>query len=379
MHTSSLIAGIRIRGAWPAHQQAAWSAWLMELGLSNRVLQDAGVDTQGPWLRFRLSLQGEDESDPQCPFPDFDTSGLARTLHLKPDESDRDLDAEILAALLLAPTAFEFPSLDECMSAVRVRRHIVQTGRRTLLSFDTENAERPDCWSWSEATGFILKPGHDLIASLEQTLWPDLSGHRHSFSCYRATEYVLLLALAKELQVSHPAALQALQAQWQVKAIQSGAFHDVFLHEYGSLQAPVPVRYYVPGGRLWFRNPHEASACVEGYEGSWVFYLGQGLFTNFWKPDQPYTLLSKCVELFHWRDGLRETGEHPWIDEALVEERVAATLADTRATQQILQRMMQLRDPAGVYGEGGCIDASREAVRCVHPRTWSLGLPLPTQ
>lgn len=378
MQMTTPIAGVRVRGAWSDEQQSRWLAWLTGLGLTSLVVQDAGADAQGPWQRFRLSLPDDGAAGSggsQDAFPDFDTASLARTLNLSPDDSDRDLDAEILAALLLSPLAFDFPSLDEWQSAVRLRRHIVQTGRRTVLAFDTEQAERPDCWSWTEATGFILLPGHDLIPSLEQTLWPDLSGRQYSFSCYRATEYVLLLGLAKELRDSHPAALDALQAQWHVKAIQSGPFHDAFLHEYGSLQAPLPFRYYVPGDRLWFRNPHEPSACVEGYEGSWVFYLGQGHFTNFWKPDQPYTLLSKCVELYHWRDGLAWKDGRPWMDESIVEARVAQTLADPAATRRILDRMMRLRDPAGVYAEGGCIDASREAVRCVRPETWSLGLP----
>ncbi|MGB6006502.1 hypothetical protein [Castellaniella sp.] len=367
------IAGVRIRGVWSDDDQARCRRWLSDHGLGDLIVQDAGAD-EGPWQRFRLSWP---------PATDLDTIGLAQALRLSPDESDRDLDAEILAALLLSPVSFDFPSLEEWQSAVRLRRFIVQAGRRTVLAFDTEQAERPDCWRWSEATGFILLPGHDLIPSLEQTLWPDVSGRLYSFSCYRATEYVLLLALAQELRISNPAALAALQAQWQRKAIQSGPFHDAFLHEYGSLQAPLPPRYYVPGDRLWFRNPHEPSANVEGYEGSWVFYLGQGHFTNFWKPGQPYTLTYKCVEIYHWRHGLRQDAvvdpgapaapaPRIWMDESIVEARVAGTLADPLATNQVLDRMMRLRDPAGVYDQGGCIDASREAVRCVRPGTFDL-------
>ncbi|CAM5785325.1 hypothetical protein CCAE64S_01541 [Castellaniella caeni] len=364
MQSITPMAGVRLRGVWSDELHDRCRAWLDGLGLGGLTAHESGTDAHGAWQRFWLRAAPLD--DP------FDTSDLAQRLRLLPDDSDRDLDAEILAALLLSPLAFEFPSLDEWQSAVRLRRFIVQTGRRTVLAFDTEQAERPDCWSWTEATGFILLPGFELIPALEQTLWPDLSGRTYSFSCYRATEYVLLLALAKELRISHPRALAALQAQWQEKAIQSGAFHDTFLHEYGSLQTPLPMRYYVPGDRLWFRNPDEASAGVEGYEGSWVFYLGQGHFTNFWKPDQPYTLQSKCIELYHWRDGLRQGR----IDEAIVEAQAARTLADPQATQRVLARMMRLRDPAGVYAEGGCIDASREAVRCVRPATWSLGVAL---
>ena len=364
------IEGVRVRGALGGIDDDGLRAWLSDDRWASGIEETRGIDAQGAYRDFRLA---RDVAGRWA--PDGDTTQLARTLALDPEAHALDLEKEIFVALLLSPLRFDFPSAGELAAAVRVRRRIVQAARRTVLAFDTEQAERPDCWSWSEATGFVLKPGHELIPSLELTLWPDLSGRLFSFSCYRATEYVLLLALAQELAESHPAALAALQRQWRTRAIQSGAFHDVFLREYGSLQAPLPSGYYVPGDRLWFRNPDAASAEVEGYEGSWVFYLGAGLFTNFWKPGQPYTLVSKCVELHHWRDGLRKDGARAWIDESVVEARVAESLADPEQTSRILERMMRLRDPGGVYAEGGCIDASREALRCLLPGTWDLGLP----
>src|SRR5690606_2505223 len=124
----------------------------------------------------------------------------------------------------------------------------VQAARRTVLAFDTEQAERPpECWTYAEPTGFTLVPGHDLIDALRKATQPEVSGNLYSFSCYRATEYVLLLALAQELAEANPALLQALQRQWETRAIMSGEFHEVFLHEYGSLREPLPHRYYVPG------------------------------------------------------------------------------------------------------------------------------------
>ncbi|MGB7399873.1 hypothetical protein [Castellaniella sp.] len=383
--------GTRLRTTLPASHALQWLATHQ---LGHLIQHQTGTDTQGPWQQFWLpGLPGAGTgTQPQAgagtsqqtsavapsksgtSAQNLDTTALAQTLGLSPDTSDADLDTEILAAMLLSPLGFEFPSLAEWQSAVRLRRFIVQAGRRTVLAFDTEEAERPDCWRWAEATGFVLLPGHELIPALQEALWPDVSGRLYSFSCYRATEHVVLLGLAQELQISNPAALAALQAQWQRKAIQSEAFQDAFLYEYGSLQTPLPSHYYVPGDRLWFRNPDAVSAGIEGYEGSWVFYLGQGRFTNFWKPNQAYTLVSKCVELYHWRHGVRTDGPsgQPWMDESIIEARVAETLADGQATQAVLQRMMRLRDPAGVYAEGGCIDASREAVRCVHPQTFGL-------
>lgn len=365
------IAGVRIRGPLADAGAEDLSDWLSDRRWAGAVEEICGIDAQGAYWDLRL---GRDAAGRWM--PDGDTAGVARILALDPETQQADLEKEILIALLGSPVQFDFPCAGELVAAVRVRRRIVQTARRTVLAFDTEQAERPECWSWTEASGFVLKPGYELIPALERTLWPDRSGRRFSFSCYRATEYVLLLALAQELAASHPAALGALQCQWRTRAIQSGAFHDVFLREYGSLQAPLPPRYYVPGDRLWFRNSDAASAEVEGYEGSWVFYLGSGQFANFWKPGQPYTLESKCVELYHWRDGLRWDGARPWMDESVVEARVAESLADPAAMARILDRMMRLRDPSGVYAEGGCIDASREALRCLLPGTWDLGLPI---
>ncbi|WP_417252802.1 hypothetical protein [Castellaniella sp.] len=357
--------GIRLHTTQPASHALQWLATHQ---LGHLIQHQIGTDAQGPWQQFWLPCV------PGAGAQNLDTTALAQTLGLSPDTRDADLDTEILAAMLLSPLGFQFPSLAEWQSAVRLRRFIVQAGRRTVLAFDTEEAERPDCWRWTEATGFVLLPGHELIPALQAALWPDVSGRLYSFSCYRATEHVVLLGLAQELQISNPAALAALQAQWQRKAIQSEAFQNAFLYEYGSLQTPLPSHYYVPGDRLWFRNPDAVSAGIEGYEGSWVFYLGQGRFTNFWKPNQAYTLVSKCVELYHWRHGVRTDGPsgQPWMDESIIEARVAETLADAQATQAVLQRMMRLRDPAGIYAEGGCIDASREAVRCVHPQTFGL-------
>ncbi len=308
--------------------------------------------------------------------PAADTTGLAHAAGLAPQLGDADLDREILLCLLASPVAFDYPGVDELESAIRVRRHTVQAARKTALAFDTEAAERPDCWTYDESTGFVLRPGAELIESLVRTTQPDTSGKLYSFSCYRATEYVTLLGIARELQAVNPPLYARLQAQWRERAIMSGPFHDVFLREYGTLQAPLPSRYYVPGDRLWFRNPDEASADAEGYEGSWVVYIGQGLFTNFWKRDQPFTLTDKCLEIFHWRDATyRNARGQLRVDDDEVDRRVALTREDPQAVQAILARMLRIRDPQGVYAEGGCIDATREGVRWMRPGTADIALP----
>lgn len=309
--------------------------------------------------------------------PQHDTTDVARKLGLRPDTDTGDLDREILLAMLASPVPFTFPNVAELASAVRIRRYIVQAARKTALAFDTEHAERPeDYWTYDETRGFTILPGRSLIEGLRKATQPEASGQLYAFSCYRATEYVTVLGIAQELQHANPDLASRLQRQWETRAVMSGRFHEAFLHEYGSLDAPLPQRFYVPGDRLWFRNPDPVSSDVEGYEGSWVFYLGNGQFNNFWEHGEPYTLTSKCVEIFHWRHGLRTdaTGK-PYMDEQIVRERVRQTLADPAATAAVLLRMTRIRDPQGVYAQGGCIDATRERVRWVGPGHSDMVLP----
>jgi Protein-glutamine gamma-glutamyltransferase len=310
--------------------------------------------------------------------PEHDTTSLYLHLEQGTAQSEFDLEREIISSMLLSPLAFNFPSHAELAATVRIRRNIVVAARKTALAFGTAEAERPeDCWTYVGGKGFVVKPGCALIPSLIKATQPEVSGKLYSFSCYRATEYVILLGLAQELERSNPDLLARLQQQWKQRPIMSGQFHDVFLYEYGSMQAPLPPKYYVPGDRLWFRNPDAHSSDASGYEGSWVFYLGGGLFTNFWKRGQSFTLTDKCVEVFHWRHATFTDSEGELrIDEAIVEERVAQTLADATQTAEVMRQMLCLRDPKGVYEAGGCIDTTREAPRQVCPDTTDIVLPV---
>lgn len=313
---------------------------------------------EGTALRMRLIKSKAHEW-----MPGFDTLRLADTLKLDVSHSEDDLLREIWLTLLNCPVPLEFPSVEELLAAVRLRRNIVRNAERTCLNFDLDAIERPeDCWRYSEETGFVLLPGSPLIESLKKACHPEEEGAWYSFSCYRATEYVILLAIAEEAQSSHPELLRVLQAQWEKKAISSGRYHDVFMHEQGTLEEPLPLHYYVPGDRVWFRNPDPNSSDVPGFEGSWVFYLGGGMFANFWKRNRPFSLLTKCLEIHHWRDGAF-TNEHGVLkmDETRVEQFVAQTQASQESTAQVFERMHRLRDAQGIYAEGGCMDATREA------------------
>jgi hypothetical protein len=245
------------------------------------------------------------------------------------------------------------------------------------MDFQTNEAKRPDdCWEYHDDTGFIIRAGSDLTDALTRATQPEESGTLYSFSCYRATEYVILLGMAQEAKQSNPALLAALQAQWETRAVMSGRFHDVFLKEYGSMEAPLPITSYIPGDRVWFKNPDDASSDVAGYEGSWVIYLGNGEFPNFWQHSKPFTLKTKCVEIYHWRDALyRDAEGELQIDESVVDERVRQTLSSEDATQAVFQRMFRLRDPKGVYADGGCMDTTREAPRWVSTVDCDIVLP----
>ena len=309
--------------------------------------------------------------------PGFDTLGLSVQLQLDTEQRRTDLEREVVLAMLLGPLAFKFPSFAELSASVRIRCHTVQAARQTALAFYTAEADRPeDCWTYEDESGFTVRPDHALIAALQKATQPGVSGKRYAFSCCRATEYVMLLAIAQELERSNPPLLAALQRQWEQRALKSEEFRTVFLHEHGSMEAPLPPGYYVPGDRVWFRNPDAHSSDATGYEGSWVLYLGSGQFTNFWTADPPYTLHRKCLEMFQWRHAAYTgaAGEVR-IDESVVEQRLQALAADPVQTAQILLEMLRLRSPQDANDPGGCLDASREFPRRVCPGSADLVLP----
>ncbi len=369
--------GLVLRGLPAGHSSQASAQAILERlqarELASVVQAESGLDGQGRWLRIWLAPCSR-----EAWAPGHNTMGLADTLGLRTQEHEADLRREILLTLLMSPTGLDFPSLDELESAIHIRRNIVLAARRTTLAFDTQAAERPqDCWAYSDDTGFTLRPGVPLIDALVKTTQPEVSGRLYSFSCYRATEYVTLLGIAQELARSNPELFERLQDVWRQRAIMSEEFHNVFLREQGSMDAPLPPLYYVPGDRVWFRNPDESSADACGFEGSWVMYLGSGLFTNFWKQQQPYRLVDKCVEIYHWRHGLyRDAGGEACIDEERIQPLIAATLADPDALSRVMARMTRWREPRGVYTEaGGCMDTTREFARWVRPGTSDMPIP----
>lgn len=367
--------GILLRGGAGQELATVRQSVLSQLDvpdLAHSVHTTEGIDAVGPYFQFRL-----DAKQAEVWAPGYDTLALSHTLQLDSGHSSADLIREIVVAMLMGPVAFEFPSVDELVSAVRIRRNIAQAARKTSLAFHTSQAERPeDCWAYREDFGFVIRPGVSLLNALAKATQPEVSGTLYSFSCYRATEYVILLGIAEELSGCNPPLYAQLQALWTERPIMSGRFHDVFLREQGSMNAPLPPRYFVPGDRTWFRNPHEPSADASGYEGSWVIYLGGGVFSNFWKREQPFTLDSKCIEIYQWRHALYLDAEgEERIDETKVEALVTAAQGTAGEVERILAVMQRYREPRGVYQNGGCLDTTREFARWVCPGTADLVLP----
>ena len=224
---------------------------VVKLGIDEFLEATTWGDGHSIKFRMREELQNDWMAD-------SDTLQLCERFQLDPLTSDTDLEREILLAMLLCPVTLEYPSYSELVSSIRVRQNIVKASRRTALSFHTSKIERPtDYWTYTWENGFTVLPGKSLIEALRKATQPE-AGEQYSFSCYRATEYVILLGIAQELAKSNPALLQQLQRQWEKRAIMSRQFHDVFTHEYGSMDEPLPPKYYIPGDRLWFRNPDAA-------------------------------------------------------------------------------------------------------------------------
>jgi hypothetical protein len=308
--------------------------------------------------------------------PNFDTSQLANQLALQTKESVEDLYREIFLCMAASPVAYSFPTRAELFASIRARSHVVQTARRTELNFEVTQLSRPlSVWDENDEGAFVLRPGESLIEALEAALCPDISGRRYSFSCREASEYLMLFGLAKELQTINPHLLEELATTWRCAPLIADEFNEAFLFERGSRDRPFPKYCYVPGGRVWFKNPDEHSVQADGFEGSWVCYLGCGEFVNLWDKAKPYSIEKKCVEIYHWRHGVYtlDSGTVA-MNEDLVGEKMIATLSDKEETRRILAQMMEYRAPPGVYGTGGCIDMSRDSLKWVCEGTSNIRL-----
>jgi hypothetical protein len=295
--------------------------------------------------------------------PDFDTANITTFLRTRQPDMDQVLISEIILAMALSPNVVYFDSVQELKSNLRMRCTVVNAASRTELNFDTSSITRPQAyWIYTKENGFLLRQGVSLADGLERALCPDVSGYTYAFSCQRASEYLILYAVVCELQRVNKTGLNDVEQQWRKRALTGDDFLFRFLGERGTRENPMPMRYYIPGDRIWFKNPDDHSSDIEGFEGSWVIYLGGGRFCNLWDCRSPYTLEEKCLEIYYWSQCVEVSPAGiPWMNEAVVKERVQLALDDPAIKKPILQKMMVYRDPTGVYADGGCIDLSRDS------------------
>jgi hypothetical protein len=61
---------------------------------------------------------------------------------------------------------------------------------------------------YTKENGFLLRQGVSLAEGIERALCPDVSGYTYSFSCQRASEYLMLYAVVSELKVNKEALRQ---------------------------------------------------------------------------------------------------------------------------------------------------------------------------
>ena len=195
---------------------AQLSADLREWGLQSAI-QTLHQPLEDGTVALVARLQREFQ---QNHMPGFNSLNLCTSLGpINQDDHANEawaLEREIWVALLGSPHRFAFRDLEALKSHVRVRRNMALAARLTALAFKTEAAERPEAdWHYEEDPGFILKPGRPLIQALIAATQPEATGKLYDFSCYRATEYVILLGIAQELQAHHPALLAQLQQHVQ--------------------------------------------------------------------------------------------------------------------------------------------------------------------
>ena len=295
--------------------------------------------------------------------PDFDTANITTFLRTRQSNKDPALMSEIILAMALSLNIVYFGSEQDLKSNLRMRCTVVQLASRTELNFDTSSITRPQAyWIYTKENGFLLRQGVSLADGLERALCPDVSGYTYAFSCQRASEYLMLYAVVCELQRVNKTGLNDVEQQWRKRALTGDDFLFRFLGEQGTRENPMPMRHYIPGDRIWFKNPDDHSSDIEGFEGSWVIYLGGGRFCNLWDCRSPYTLEEKCLEIYYWSQCVEVSPAGiPWMNEAVVKDRVQLALDDPAIKKPILQKMMVYRDPAGVYADGGCIDLSRDS------------------
>jgi hypothetical protein len=299
--------------------------------------------------------------------PNYDTLRLNKRLELDPE---KDLEKEIIYSMLLSPEPFIYPSYEEFESAVNIRINIVKNSKNAFLKFNcTENNRPKKYWKLNKNKEWILKKDKSLIDAIRKTIIQNNS-NPYSFSCYRATEYIILLSLIEELYKINKPLYDKIENIFRIKTIKSGKFHEIFLDDHGNDNNPLPIFYFIPGDRVWFKNPDYKSSDILGYEGSWMIYLGNNKFKNFWQKENDFSLEDKLIEVYTYSIcTYKDKNGNLQINDEMTYQKLEEIKKDKERYNKILSKYMRYRDPIRVYKNGGSIDRTSEKIKLVHPST----------
>jgi len=133
--------GYRLRSDANAAPTEVRARVLEQLGLSDlfpMVIVESGRYEQGCFVTLRMEPHYVHQWA-TC----LDTLNVARILHLDTVGSAQDLTREIVVCMLMCPVAYEFPSVEELLSAVRIRINIVQAARKATLALSYRGGQSP--------------------------------------------------------------------------------------------------------------------------------------------------------------------------------------------------------------------------------------------
>ena len=272
---------------------------------------------------------------------------------------------EILLSLLGSPVHFIYDSLNDLLSEISIRENICYYASKTHVSINTSNnIKRPEKYFKNTESDVILLDNKSLIDGIIYSLLPSISGNIYDFSCYRVCEYIFLLSILLELKKQNKdLAIQNIESIWKKETIKSKKFHEIFLNEFGSNIFPLPKLFYIPGDKMWFKNHDDKSSDIEGFEGKWTIYLGNGLFGDFWKTcgniKNQFTFEDILIEIYNWRFCVKyDKNNELYMDEKEVNYRNKLCKENKEEKNRIISLMNNYRNK--YFFTGGCIDKTRE-------------------
>ena len=320
----------------------------------NYVLFDNKINEISPFISYKMS-----NSFLQKYAPEYDTLRLNKRLELDPEI---DLEKEIIYSMLLSTEALIYPTYEEFVSAVNIRLNIVKNSKNSFLKFDCNSIDRPiEYWIYNNEKGFILKEDKSLVKGLRESLIPSNNNKGYSFSCRRATEYIFLLSLVEELEKINKSLYNKIEDRCKNKAIKEDEFENIFLTVYASYEKPLPILYFIPGDRVYFKNPDYKTSNILGYEGSWMIYLGNNKFKNFWQKDNDFSFEDKIIEIYTYSlSSYEDENGELQINDPLTYVKLEEIKKNKNSYDNIVYKHIQNKD---------VLDFSRLILKYVHPNT----------